>query len=126
VIAEKCPHIQVTVVDLDAERIRRWNEGPVLPIFEPGLQPIVERCRGVNLHFSTDVAGAIQAADLIFISVNTPTKITGQGAGMAADLCYVESACRGIVQSAKSDKIIVEKSTVPCRTAESILSILQT
>ncbi len=126
VIADKCPHVQVTVVDLDAERIRRWNEGPVLPIFEPGLQPIVGRCRGSNLHFSTDVHGAIKEADLIFISVNTPTKYTGQGAGMAADLCYVESACRSIVEAARSDKIIVEKSTVPCRTAESILSILQT
>lgn len=126
VIADKCPHIKVTVVDLDAERIRRWNEGPVLPIFEPGLQPIVERCRGRNLFFSTDVDGAIAEADVIFVSVNTPTKSTGQGAGMAADLCYVESACRSIVKAATSDKIIVEKSTVPCRTAESILSILQT
>lgn len=126
VIADKCPHIQVTVVDLDAERIRRWNEGPVLPIFEPGLQPIVDRCRGRNLFFSTNVDQAIEEADLIFVSVNTPTKTTGQGAGMAADLCYIESACRSIVKAAKSDKIIVEKSTVPCRTAESILSILQT
>jgi len=125
VIADKCPHIQVTVVDLDAERIRRWNEGPTLPIFEPGLEPIVERCRGLNLFFSTDVERAIEEADLIFISVNTPTKVTGQGAGMAADLCYIESACRSIVKASKSDKIVVEKSTVPCRTAESVLSILQ-
>lgn len=125
-IADKCPHIQVTVVDLDAERIRRWNEGPQLPIFEPGLQKIVERCRGRNLFFSTAVDASIAEADLIFVSVNTPTKVTGQGAGMAADLCYVESACRSIAKAAKSDKIIVEKSTVPCRTAESILSILKT
>lgn len=125
IIADKCPHIKVTVVDLDAERIRRWNEGPTLPIFEPGLEPVVKRCLGRNLFFTTDVDATIEAADLIFISVNTPTKQTGQGAGMAAELCYIESACRSIVKASRSDKIVVEKSTVPCRTAESILSILQ-
>ena len=126
VIADRCPHISVTIVDMDEERIARWNgHHPAgLPIFEPGLAEIVERVRGRNLHFSTDVAGSIDAAQLIFISVNTPTKATGLGAGMAADLRFVESAARSIVRCARSSKIIVEKSTVPCRTAESILKIL--
>lgn len=125
VIADRCPHIQVTIVDIDQERIRLWNEGP-LPIYEPGLEAVVSRCRGRNLHFSTNVDDAIREADLIFISVNTPTKKEGMGAGMAADLKYIESATRMVVRSATTSKIIVEKSTVPCRTAQSILAILGT
>jgi UDPglucose 6-dehydrogenase len=126
VIADKCPHIQVTVVDLDAARIEKWATGDVLPIFEPGLDAIVKRCRGVNLHFSTDIAAAIDAAELVFVSVNTPTKTSGMGAGMAADLGHFESACRMILDASKSGgwKVVVEKSTVPCRTAESIQAIL--
>lgn len=124
VIADRCPEITVTIVDINAERIRRWVEGP-LPIYEPGLEDIVNRTRGRNLFFSTEVERHIAEADLIFVSVNTPTKTNGMGAGMAADLKYIESATRMIVSAATSNKIIVEKSTVPCRTAESIMSILR-
>lgn len=85
IIAQQCPHITVTIVDIDPERIRRWQEGP-LPIYEPGLEAVVEATRGKNLFFSTNVAKAIDEAQLIFVSVNTPTKCTGLGAGMAADL----------------------------------------
>lgn len=124
VIADRCPHIQVTIADISVERIRLWNEGP-LPIYEPGLEEVVERCRNRNLFFTTKVAQAIAEAELIFVSVNTPTKKSGLGAGMAADLKYVESATRMIVDASSSNKIIVEKSTVPCRTAKSILTILE-
>lgn len=123
VIADRCPHIQITIVDIDVQRINAWNEGP-LPIYEPGLEELVIRCRNRNLHFSTDIDGSIHAADLIFIAVNTPTKKEGMGAGMAADLKYVEAAARMIARTARSSKIIVEKSTVPCRTARSISTIL--
>lgn len=123
VIASKCPHIKVTVVDISQERIDSWNSD-VLPIFEPGLDAVVKGARERNLFFSTNVDEAIREADLIFVSVNTPTKIKGTGAGHAANLQYVEAACRRIAQVARSDKIIVEKSTVPCRTAESMRTIL--
>lgn len=125
VIADRCPQLQVTIVDIDPERIRLWNEGP-LPIYEPGLAELVDRCKDKNLFFSTAIDQAIAAADLVMISVNTPTKKEGLGAGMAADLKYIESATRMIVAAARSSKIIVEKSTVPCRTAQSILTILGT
>ncbi len=124
VIASKCPHIQVTVVDISEERIRAWNSD-TLPIYEPGLHEIVRECRGKNLHFSTDVATAVTEADLIFISVNTPTKTFGVGKGRAPDLKYVESAARKIAEVAKTPKIIVEKSTVPVKAAESITKILK-
>lgn len=124
VIADRCPHLTVTIVDIDPHRVKCWNEGP-LPIFEPGLETIVSRCRGRNLFITCEVDRAIAEADLIFVSVNTPTKKQGMGAGMAADLKYIESATRAIVAAAKTSKIIVEKSTVPCRTAESIYTILQ-
>lgn len=124
VIADRCPHLRVTIADIDAERIERWNNGK-LPIFEPGLAEVVDRCRGRNLFFTTEVTQAVEAADLIFVSVNTPTKKHGMGAGMAADLKYIESATRAIVAAATTGKIIVEKSTVPCRTAQSILTILR-
>lgn len=123
VIADHCPDIQVTIVDIDAARIARWNDGP-LPIYEPGLEAVVKRTRGRNLRFSTNVDEAISEADLIFISVNTPTKEAGVGKGRAPDLRYVDTACRMIVKAAKSAKIIVEKSTVPCKTAQSIASII--
>ncbi|ORX53138.1 nucleotide sugar dehydrogenase [Hesseltinella vesiculosa] len=124
VIAYKCPDIKVTIVDVNPGRIAAWNSDK-LPIYEPGLEEVVLACRGKNLFFSTDVDGAIQEADLIFVSVNTPTKKSGMGAGMAADLAYVESATRRIAEVAKSSKIVVEKSTVPCRTAQSMRTILE-
>ncbi|MGL2966892.1 UDP-glucose 6-dehydrogenase [Flavobacterium sp. XGLA_31] len=126
VIAEKCPHIKVTVVDLNEKRIAAWNDKDInnIPIYEPGLHEIVANARGRNLFFSTDVDKAIDEAELIFISVNTPTKTYGTGKGMAADLKYIELCARQIARVAKSDKIIVEKSTLPVRTAEAIKSIL--
>jgi UDPglucose 6-dehydrogenase len=126
VIAEKCPHIKVTVVDLNEKRIAAWNDENVdnIPVYEPGLGEIVKKARGKNLFFSTDVDKAIEEAELIFISVNTPTKTYGTGKGMAADLKYIELCARQIARVAKSDKIIVEKSTLPVRTAEAIKSIL--
>lgn len=122
-IALKAPDIRVTVVDMNAARIAAWNQGN-LPIYEPGLDEVVRQARGRNLFFSTDVAGNIQAADIIFVAVNTPTKTYGVGAGRAADLRYVESVARTIAAHATSDKIIVEKSTIPVRTAESIKTIV--
>lgn len=126
VIAQKCPHIQVTVVDLNEERIAAWNDNDVnnIPIYEPGLAEIVAEARGRNLFFSTDVDQAIDDAQIIFISVNTPTKTYGKGKGMAADLKYIELCARQIARVAKQDKIVVEKSTLPVRTAEAIKSIL--
>jgi UDPglucose 6-dehydrogenase len=126
VIALKCPHIAVTIVDLNQARVDAWNSADyALPIYEPGLEDVVRQARGRNLFFSTDVDSAIQEADLIFVSVNTPTKKTGVGAGFAADLNYVELATRRIAAVATSSKIVVEKSTVPCRTAESMRTILE-
>ncbi|KAJ3181260.1 UDP-glucose 6-dehydrogenase 1 [Geranomyces variabilis] len=124
VIAFKCPDVQVTIVDLNADRIAAWNSDS-LPIFEPGLDEIVKARRGKNLFFSADVDKGILEADLIFVSVNTPTKKTGVGAGFAADLAYVEAATRRIARVATSSKIVIEKSTVPCRTAESMRAILE-
>ncbi|XP_014243704.1 UDP-glucose 6-dehydrogenase [Cimex lectularius] len=124
VIALKCPNIIVTVVDKSNERISQWNSDK-LPIYEPGLDEVVKNCRGKNLFFSTDINNAIQGADLIFICVNTPTKTFGNGKGRAADLKYVESAARMIAEIATNNKIVVEKSTVPVKAAESIMNILQ-
>lgn len=122
-IAQKNPDIDVTVVDLNASRIAAW-QSEELPIYEPDLLEVVKEARGRNLFFSTDVDKAIFEADIIFISVNTPTKTYGIGAGRAADLKYVEKCARQIARVSKSDKIIVEKSTLPVRTAESIKRIL--
>jgi UDPglucose 6-dehydrogenase len=122
-IARECPDIRVNVVDMNAARIAAWNSGN-LPIFEPGLDEVVASARGRNLFFSTDVAGGIREADIIFVCVNTPTKTYGHGAGRAADLTYIESVARTIAQHAGSPKIIVEKSTIPVKTAESIKAIL--
>lgn len=126
VIAQKCPDIQVTVVDLNEQRIADWNDpNPEnIPIYEPGLSEIVAEARGRNLFFSTDVDKAIDDAQMIFISVNTPTKTYGKGKGMAADLKYIELCARQIARVAKQNKIVVEKSTLPVRTAEAIKSIL--
>jgi len=126
VIAKKCPHIKVTVVDLNTERIVAWNDKDVanIPIYEPGLGAVVEEARGRNLFFSIDVEKAIEEAQIIFISVNTPTKTYGKGKGKAADLKYIELCARQIAKVSKDDKIVVEKSTLPVRTAEAIKSIL--
>lgn len=123
VIADKCPHIQVTVVDINQARIDAWNSDS-LPIYEPGLDDVVKRARGRNLFFSTDVASAIKDADIIFVSVNTPTKTFGQGAGKASDLQYWEKTARQILEVSQSNKIIVEKSTLPVRTAAAMEKIL--
>ena len=125
VIALKCPGIRVTVVDKNIEKIEAWN-GPIekLPVYEPGLGKIVDEVRGRNLHFSSDIDKAISEAEMIFMAVNTPTKTKGEGAGMAADLHYVEACAKNIARVSKTDKIIVEKSTLPVRTAEKIKEIL--
>lgn len=124
VIADKCPHHRVTVVDLNSARIAAWNSDD-LPVYEPGLDAVVRRARGRNLFFSTEVDAAIRDADMIFISVNTPTKTYGSGAGKAADLKYVELCARRIAEVATGPKIVVEKSTLPVRTAEAIKTILK-
>lgn len=124
VIAEQCPEVQVVVVDVNEERINAWNSDQ-LPVYEPGLQAIVQAIRGRNLFFSTDIDKAIIESDIIFLAVNTPTKTYGEGAGKASDLKFIESAVRRIAEIATTDKIIVEKSTIPVRTAEKIRRILQ-
>ena len=127
VIAQKCPKIKVHVVDLNEEKINNWNNKDLskIPIFEPGLSEIVAETRNKNLFFSTDIDSAIKSADMIFVAVNTPTKTYGRGKGMAADLTYVENCARRISKVANSDKIIVEKSTLPVRTAEALRKILK-
>ena len=122
-IAAKCPHIQVTVCDMNQARIDAWNSD-TLPVYEPGLKEVVESARGKNLHFTTDLKPAIAAADLIFVCVGTPTKSHGIGAGRAADLRYIESAARLIAEVSEGNKIIVEKSTIPVKTATAIQAIL--
>ena len=127
VIARQCPNITVTVVDISNDRIAAWNDTDLdnLPIYEPGLADVVAKARGKNLFFSTEIDKAIEEADIIFIAVNTPTKTYGKGKGMAADLTYVEQCARRIASVATSDKIVVEKSTLPVRTAEAIQTILE-
>ena len=126
VIADRCPGIQVTVVDLNAERIAAWNSPNLkaLPVYEPGLDQVVGRARGRNLHFSTEVDAAIAAADMIFLSVNTPTKTRGVGAGQASDLRWIEACARQVATAARGHTVVVEKSTLPVRTAETIETIL--
>jgi UDPglucose 6-dehydrogenase len=123
-IALKSPNTEVRVVDMNAARIDAWNSA-TLPIYEPGLDDVVKQTRGKNLHFSTDVHGGIKGADIIFVAVNTPTKTYGVGAGRAADLRFIESVARTIAQHANGPKIIVEKSTIPVKTAETIKEILR-
>lgn len=123
VIAEKCPHVKVTVVDINQSRIDAWNSDE-LPIYEPGLDEVVKIARGRNLFFSTEIDAAIEEADIIFVSVNTPTKTYGVGAGKASDLQYWEKTARNIVKVATSNKIIVEKSTLPVRTAAAMERVL--
>ncbi len=122
-IAAKCPDIRVTVADMNEKRIAAWNSDD-LPVYEPGLDDIVTTARGRNLHFTTDIKAAIAGADLIFVSVGTPTKSYGIGAGRAADLRYIESAARLIAEVSEGHKIIVEKSTIPVKTASAIQTIL--
>jgi len=126
VIALKCPHINVNVVDANPNKIKAWNGSlDSLPVYEPGLAKVVGQARGKNLFFSEDIAGNIEKADMIFMAVNTPTKTEGKGAGMAADLRYIEACARDIAKYSKSDKIVIEKSTLPVRTAEKIKEILE-
>ncbi|WP_370895418.1 nucleotide sugar dehydrogenase [Chryseobacterium gossypii] len=127
VIAKYCPEINVTVVDLNQDRIAAWNDEDLskLPVYEPGLDQVVAEARGRNLFFSTDVNKAIKESEMIFMAVNTPTKLYGEGAGMAAEMKFVELCIRQIAEVADSDKIIVEKSTLPVRTANVIKDILK-
>ena len=127
VIADQCPDLKVEVVDLNEDRIKKWNSENLdkLPIYEPGLAEIVQRCRGINLHFSSMVREKIKNADMVFISVNTPTKNKGLGAGKASDLKWVEECARQVANYSQGHTIVVEKSTLPVRTAEAIKSILK-
>ena len=127
VIADRCPQVQVTVVDLNQARIDAWNDPDLsrLPVYEPGLDAVVGRARSRNLSFSTAVEAAIADADMVFISVNTPTKTKGLGAGQASDLRWVEACARTVAKAAKGHTIVVEKSTLPVRTAAAIKTILE-
>lgn len=122
-IAWKCPQYRVTVVDINPVRITQWNSDE-LPVFEPGLDEIVRQVKGRNLFFSTEIEQGIKESDIIFVSVNTPTKTFGAGAGMAADLQYWEKTARQIQKHSESSKIIVEKSTLPVKTALALERIL--
>ena len=126
VIAANCPEIQVHVVDLNAKRIEAWNNDDLekLPIYEPGLSTVVAKSRGRNLRFSTQVDEAIASADMVFLSVNTPTKTKGIGAGQASDLRWIEACTRQVASAAQGHTIVVEKSTLPVRTAEAVQTIL--
>ena len=126
VIADNCPHLQINVVDINQKRIDLWNNSDLdlLPIFEPGLSEIIKKCRGKNLHFSNEVEKNIRSADMIFISVNTPTKTKGIGKGKALDLKWIESSARKISKYARTNTIVVEKSTLPVKTADTIKKIL--
>ncbi len=127
VIALKCPHLQINVVDINPKRIDAWNDKDLskLPIYEPGLDHIISECRGRNLHFSTDIEANIAKADMIFISVNTPTKTEGYGAGQAIDLKWVDASARKISEFATGETIVIEKSTLPVKTAQTIKEILE-
>jgi UDPglucose 6-dehydrogenase len=123
VIAAKCPEYKVTVADINEQKLAAWQTD-TLPIYEPGLLDVVKSARGKNLFFSSDIEAVIAEADIVFVSVNTPTKSFGEGAGKAADLQYWEKTARTIVKASSSDKIIVEKSTLPVKTADAMASIL--
>src|SRR5690606_38522367 len=127
VIAKQCQDIQVNVVDLNESRIKAWNDPDVskIPVYEPGLSGVVAEARGRNLSFTTEVDRAIEEAEMIFISVNTPTKTYGAGKGQAADLKWIELCARQIARVSTSDKIVVEKSTLPVRTASTLKDILK-
>ena len=126
VIALKCPQINVIVVDNNPEKIKRWNGSlDNLPVYEPGLAEIIKEVRGRNLSFSNNIKDAIEKSEMIFMAVNTPTKSEGEGAGMAADLKYVIACAKDIAKYSKNDKIVIEKSTLPVKTAEKIKEILE-
>jgi UDPglucose 6-dehydrogenase len=122
-IAHRCPDIDVHVVDINQNRIDAWNS-EILPVYEPGLLEVVKQARGRNLRFSTEVAVAIRESNIVFISVNTPTKTFGIGAGRAANLEFIEKCARQIAEHSQGHKIVVEKSTLPVRTAEAVKRIL--
>ena len=126
VIAEKCPYLKVTVVDINQDRINAWNSRDLekIPIFEPGLKEIISKVRGKNLFFSSQIGNEIKNSDMVFISVNTPTKTKGFGAGYAIDLKWVESSARQVAKYSEGHTIVVEKSTLPVKTAEVIKKIL--
>ncbi len=128
VIADNCPELEINIVDVNEERIKRWNHDDLknIPVYEPKLEEIVSRVRGKNLFFSTNVFKEIESADIIFLCVNTPTKTQGFGAGKASNLKWLEICARQIAENAKGHTIIVEKSTVPVRTAEVLKNILIT
>ena len=128
VIAQQCPHLMVLVVDQNLERIAAWNSKDLtqLPVYEPGLSEVIANTRDKNLFFSTNIDEAIKKAEMIFMAVNTPTKTSGEGKGMAADLSHVENCAHRIAQVATTNKIVVEKSTLPVRTAEKIKEVLST
>ena len=127
VLADKCPHLNIHVVDINEQRIKAWNSSNLedLPIYEPGLDKKIKKCRGINLFFSTDIEKNISNADIVFISVNTPTKTKGIGAGKASDLKWVEACARQVSKYAIGNTIVVEKSTLPVKTAEVIKIILE-
>ena len=126
VFANKCPNIKFNVVDINSERIKAWNNPDLskLPIYEPGLDKLVRNCRNKNLFFSGKISKSISEADMIFLSVNTPTKKKGVGAGKASDLKWIEASARQIAEYAQGHTIVVEKSTLPVKTAETIKKIL--
>ena len=126
IIAKHCPEININVVDIDSDRIKAWNSTNMndLPIYEPGLSEVILKTRGVNLHFSTEIEKNISIADIIFISVNTPTKESGFGAGQASDLKWIDLCSRQISKYSQGHTIIVEKSTLPIKTADTIKQIL--
>tara|TARA_B100000886_G_scaffold340510_1_gene310648 strand:- start:3753 stop:5195 length:1443 start_codon:yes stop_codon:yes gene_type:complete len=126
VLAEKCPNLQIIVVDVNEEKIRQWNSQDIndIPVYEPGLEEIIKETRGKNLHFSSDIRSAIAKSDMIFLCVNTPTKNKGFGAGQASDLKWIESCARQVANYSTKHTIVIEKSTLPVRTAETIKTIL--
>ncbi|UDQ96940.1 nucleotide sugar dehydrogenase [Lentisphaerota bacterium WC36G] len=123
VIADNCPEYKIIVVDKNIDKIRAWNSDS-LPIYEPGLEDIIKRRRNKNLFFSEDIATSIKEASIIFVSVNTPTKKFGLGAGMASDLQFIELVARDIIKYAQEDKLVIEKSTLPVKTAEALSRVL--
>ena len=127
VIAEQCPEIEINVIDMNIERIKQWNSEDLsnLPVFEPGLKDVISKCRGKNLFFTSQLKENIASADMIFISVNTPTKTRGIGAGQASDLKWIEASARQIAEYAEGHTIVIEKSTLPVKTAQAIKKILQ-
>ena len=125
VLSDKCPDINFTIVDIDKQKINLWN-GDInnLPIYEPGLKEIINKTRNKNLFFSNDIDSAIEKSEMIFVAVNTPTLKDGPGAGFGADLKYIIKCAEHIAKVSKSDKIVVEKSTVPIKTAQKIHEVL--